>query len=74
VEKMSEQYSTVRIDKESKEKLEGIAEQFSSVFGIKISKAAALKIIIVDAYEDHISLPQKMYERMIKENKEKEEK
>ncbi|ETI65879.1 hypothetical protein [Neobacillus vireti] len=66
---MSEQYSTVRIDKESKEKLEEIAEQISFGFGIKVSKAAALKMIIDDAYESQVSLPRKMYERMQIENK-----
>ena len=63
---MSEQYSTVRIDTDSKEKLEEIAKKMSSGTGIKVSKAAALKFIVEEAYENQNSLPMKMFERMTK--------
>lgn len=66
---MNDSYSTVRIDKESKEKLEEIAESLSGGIGIKVSKAAALKILIEDAYENQGSLRLKMFERMTKDKR-----
>ena len=50
-------YSTVRIDVESKKKLEELAEQIGSGINIKISKATALKLIIEEAYDSMVIKP-----------------
>lgn len=65
-------YSTVRIDVESKKKLEEIADQISFGFNIPISKATALKIIINEAYDTTVVNPRRLAEDLMNKNNEKD--
>lgn len=64
------EFSTVRIDVESKAKLEEIADVIGASFNINISKATALKIIIDDAYETQVTGPRRFVDNLKNKNNE----
>lgn len=66
-------YSTVRIDIESKRKLEEIADQIGASLNIHISKATALQIVINEAHETTVVNPRRFVENLINKNNEKSE-
>lgn len=65
-------YSTVRIDIESKKKLEEIADQIGSSLNIHISKATALQIVINEAHETTVAGPRRFVEDLMIKNNEKD--
>lgn len=66
------EYSTVRIDVESKKKLEEIADQIGFSLNTHISKAMALQIVINEAHQTTVDNPRRFIENLMNKSNEKD--